>query len=716
MAPDRKGARTAAQADLAVAVRLEGESNYEAALPILSRPAAQQGPLSAYARYYRGLAELRLDRAADARRTFQELAAATPVGYLLEAAALREAESDEALGDAGAAAAIYERLSITKTIASDDVLMRLGRVARGLGDTDKAANAFSRVYFEFPFGDLAALASAELDALPNRPPLTAGSNRYKLELGRAERLFAARSYAQARSAFENLRKVAQGDDRELADLRLAESDYFLKRVRNAREAVRPYVEKGSRRAEALFFYAIAERDIGNRDQYLKSIRRLVDDFPNQTWAEEGLNNLASYYIVQDEDDAADQTLREMYAKFPKGRYAERAAWKIGWLAYKNGQFADTVRAFENGAGNFPRSDYRPAWLYWSARSYDALRDTDRAKARYMLLAADYANTYYGRLAAPRLSAPQRRAVADLRVPDQAQPPVPPPPNEQVVRALLGLELYDQALEELRYAQKVWGDSSPIQATMGWIYHQQGDFRAGINAVKRAYPQYMTSGGEKLPTELLKVIYPIDYWQQIRRYSAEHQLDPFMMAALVLQESNFDAGVRSHANAYGLMQLLPSTGRRYAKTLQLTNRFTIGLLTTAEANLKMGTAYFADLLKQFGSAHYALAGYNAGEGRVVRWMAERPGLPRDEFIDDIPFAETANYVKRILGTMEDYRRLYGAEAGNEEGATDATHAVARTSAPPIAKKASRAPAAKKPVAPKKKSARAKKASTAQKKTD
>ena len=75
---------------------------------------------------------------------------------------------------------------------------------------------------------------------------------------------------------------------------------------------------------------------------------------------------------------------------------------------------------------------------------------------------------------------------------------------------------------------------------------------------------------------------------------------------------------------------------------------------------MGTAYFADKIREFGSVHLALASYNAGETAVRRWMARAPGLPQDEFIDDIPYPETQNYVKRILGTAEDYRRLYGSE--------------------------------------------------------
>src|SRR5439155_1495244 len=196
----------------------------------------------------------------------------------------------------------------------------------------------------------------------------------------------------------------------------------------------------------------------------------------------------------------------------------------------------------------------------------------------------------------------------------------------------------------------------------------------------AYPQFLTAGGEKLPTEILRVLFPVNYWPQIRRYATEHQLDPYVMAALVAQESNFTPDVRSPANAYGLMQLLPSTGRQYAKRLRL-GRFSMRMLTTADTNLKMGTAYFADLVKLLGTTDYALASYNAGENRVVKWIADRPGVGREEFIDDIPFPETQNYVKRILGTAEDYRRLYGPESGRVAADdTDATPAVAHRATP------------------------------------
>jgi soluble lytic murein transglycosylase len=721
MAPDRSHVHTAAMNEFSKGVKFEVDSDFAKALPIFSQPALQQGPIGVYALYYKGLAELRLGRPADARQTFQAIQAGAPVGYLLEAAALREAECDEALGDPAAAVQIYTRLTAMKTTSPDDVLMRLGRAAKAAGDADGAMNAFSRVYFEFPFSDLSGLASDELDRMSNVPAITPGSARYKLELGRAERLFGGKKYAQARSEFETIRRAAQdtsADERELVSLRLAECDYFLKRPRNARDEVKPFVEKASRQGEALFFYAVASRELGDHEEYLRTVRRLADDYANQSWAEEALNNLATHYILQSDDEQADAIFREMYQKFPTGHYAERAAWKIGWASYKVGKYADTTQVFETAAARFPRSDYRPSWLYWSARAHEALKEPTLADERYRLVAADYLNSYYGRLAVPHLdAAPQRKLVVDVQsgtpqAPDDPPMAAPPPPNEATVRSLLGLELYDQAIDELRYAQKIWGDSSVIQATIGWIYHERGDLRAGINAMKRAYPQYMAAGGEKLPNELLKVLFPVNYWPLIKRYSAAHHLDPYMIAALIAQESTFTADVRSAANAYGLMQLVPATGRAYART-ELKRRFAMSLLTTADPNLRMGTAYFADLVKQFGGTHYALATYNAGPNRVARWISERPGIARDEFIDDIPFPETQGYVKKILGTAEDYRRLYGGPDGTlSADGDDATPAVSHGDAPPPAKKASaKAPA---PTTKKKTAASASNKSAAKKK--
>jgi soluble lytic murein transglycosylase len=147
--------------------------------------------------------------------------------------------------------------------------------------------------------------------------------------------------------------------------------------------------------------------------------------------------------------------------------------------------------------------------------------------------------------------------------------------------------------------------------------------------------------------------------------------------------------------------VPATGRRLARELGI-RRFSTSMLTNGDTNIRLGTLYFKRLVSQFGGVYYALASYNAGENRVVRWKAERPGMEEDEFIDDIPFPETQNYVKRILGTAEDYRRLYGEGEGRPlpKPAAKPTSKTAKKKAPakktPTKKKAptKKSPAKKK----------------------
>src|SRR4029078_922562 len=235
-----------------------------------------------------------------------------------------------------------------------------------------------------------------------------------------------------------------------------------------------------------------------------------------------------------------------------------------------------------------------------------------------------------------------------------------------------------------------------------IYHQKGDLRRAITVMRRAYPQFLAAGGEGLPAKLLQIIFPLTYWDSIKRNAAIYELDPYVVAALIAQESTFDASARSVANAWGLMQIVPATGKRLARELGI-RRFTTPMLTNGDTNIRLGTLYFKRLVQQFGGVHYALASYNAGENRVVRWKAERPRMDEDDFIDDIPFPETQNYVKRILGTAEDYRRLYGDGEGQAQPRPVAKPSTATksTAKKPAAKKSTtKKSTSKKPPAKKK----------------
>jgi soluble lytic murein transglycosylase len=639
-------------------------------LPLVNSPDLAKTQLASYAQYYTGVALLELSRLADADAAFTALVARKPEGYLKELAVSQLAEVALARKDAARAEDLLEELTDGKLSVPQEVFIRLGQAEEAVGHRDHALVAYRRVYYEYPLSEQANAAQAGLERL-TAPALALGAaDGFARELARAEVLFGARRWAQARPAFESLGRVAQGDQKQLVALRLAECDYYLDRYRASRDALRPYLADGPREAEARYFHLAATRGLGDRDTYLALARKLVADFPENEWAAETLNNLGSHYLAVDDDDEADRAFRELIQRFPRHRYSERAAWKVGWLAYRRGNFAETAEVFDAAAATFPRANNRPAWLYWSGRARDRLSDASTANARYRLAVADYQNTYYGRLSSDLLAARRQPAVsAAVRTVSASSMTdvMAPVPTRDTIRALLAVQLYDDALAEVQYAQRVWGDSPQLMATVAWIRHRQGlglkatdrfnALRGAINTMRSAYPQFMAAGGEDLPPDVLRIIFPLDYWSLITKYAAQHKLDPYLMAALMAQESTFTAEIRSSANAYGLMQVIPSTGRLVARQLKIP-RFRTAMLTQPEINVRLGMKYFKDMVDRFGGEHFALAGYNAGPHRVQRWLKEAPGLTQDEFIDNIPFPETQTYVKRILGTAEDYRRLYG----------------------------------------------------------
>jgi soluble lytic murein transglycosylase len=659
-AADRSARASAAGQALANAVDLYQDDNYAGALTALNR-VGRSAALADYVDYYKGLARLRLEQLSDAKEILDNLLDRKPQGAIASAAALARGEVAEASGDHARAVEIYRRLAGEKHTVNEDVLSGLGRAAMAMGDKKAAAEAYLRLYYEFALTDAATSAATQLEALKDSITRTG----YTADLGRAEMLFGAKRYTEARAAFQEIQNVASGDDRELADLRVAESDFYLRRYQAARDALKPYLENARRKGEAQFFYLSAIRELGEHEEYVTRARALVTEFPSDSWAEETLNNLGTHYILINRDADAAATFAELYQKFPGGSRAERAAWKSGWWSYRTGDFAATVKVFEGAAAAFPRSDYRPSFLYWAARAHAKLGAGAQAQARYRLVFTDYGNSYYGRLAHKHVGrAVAGAAAADVPVAASHLPiasAAPRPPTEERIRLLLGNGLYDDAIAELRYAQRVWGTSPAIEATMAWAYHQKGELRRAITLMRRAYPQSMTASGHELPVEIRQVLFPLVYWDLIKKQSQVYELDPYIIAALIGQESTFDPDIRSVANAWGLMQVVPATGRRLATALKI-RRFSTKTLTNPEINIRLGTLYFARLVKQFGGTHYALASYNAGENRVVRWKAERPGMDEDEFIDDIPFPETQNYVKRILGTAEDYRMLYGRDGG------------------------------------------------------
>ncbi len=612
-----------------------------------------------YARLRLGRASLVQMHPDDAIAAAQSVLETRPGGYLGEAALWLLVDAQEQAERWSDAFVTLQALADTAQ-EPQRALLRLGRVAQKVGDDAQARDAFERVYYDFPLSESAREAATALEAWPKAD----SPEQVARDLERARRLFAGGRDADARAAWLDVRRHLSGEERALADLRIATCDVRTKRYRAALDRLGPLLDRRwDRRAEVEFVHLGALRGLGRGAEYVARARAFLDAFPDDPLAARVLDELGTYYIIGDEDAQAAAVFAEAYARYPESPTADRAAWKAGWWAYRQGDDREAVRIFASAAERMRRADYRPSWLYWAGRASQRQGDLAAAARFYRQAIADYGNSYYGREAEGRLeamtgdgeTASVAPAVALRDVPIVT--PVDPPSNAALVRRLLQAGLYEDAIGELRAEQRASGTTPVIEASIAYALNRLGQLRPAITLMRRAYPQFIAAGGDALPRRLLEVIFPIRHWDLLQRYGAQHDLDPYLLAAQVAQESTFQADVRSAANAYGLMQILPATGRRYAVRLGI-GRFSTARLTDPETNVRIGTAYLASLVDQLGGVVPALAAYNAGENRVVVWQAERPGLPQDEFIDDIPYPETQFYVKRILGTAVDYRNLYG----------------------------------------------------------
>ncbi len=620
--------------------------------PLLDPAALDTTPIVDHVRYYRGLVAMKQNRLDTALAQFTSVAASTTRSAVVEQALWRLADVQELRGQYALARDVLTRLLATGPAEPDRVSHRLGVAAERSGDLAASVAAHRVVYYDYPLSPDAEASGDVLDRLKSaNVPFP---DRLEKTRARAAALYAARRWSAARAAYLDATADATGDLKDGMQVRIAGADVQAKQYRAASDRLRPLIGAGPHQAEARWLYGLAARGLGDVNGYVQSVRALVESQPQSAYTEEALNALATWYVLRDDDAAAAEVFGQLVQRFPAGRYAERAAWKAGWWAYRHGEDAAAVTYFEIGARQFPRSDYRPSWLYWSGKAKMRLGDAAGARSRLLLAVTDYKNSYYGRLAQTALGAD---VVVPPSIAEGTATRGQAPPTERQIGALMSLGLHDLALAEIAFARRVYGDSPQLVATSALAHHRAGRLRVGINAMKRAYPQYLAAGGESLPPEVLRVIFPVDYFQQLQGSASRRGIDPFLLVALAAQESTFDAGISSSAGAIGLLQIMPATGRSVARQLGI-KPFTTRRLTDPEVNMAIGSEYFGDLITQFGHAAYALAGYNAGGHRVVRWKSERPNLPLDEWVDDIPFPETQNYVKRILGTAEDYRRLYG----------------------------------------------------------
>jgi soluble lytic murein transglycosylase len=179
----------------------------------------------------------------------------------------------------------------------------------------------------------------------------------------------------------------------------------------------------------------------------------------------------------------------------------------------------------------------------------------------------------------------------------------------------------------------------------------------LRIMKSWSPDYLNLPVPAAPRKFWELLFPLPYRTDLVRDAKDRDLDPYLLAGLIRQESEFNPQAVSRAKAYGLTQIRPATGRQFARKAGVP-KFTTRVLSQPAANLKIGTSILRSMLdQQGGKLEQTLAAYNAGPERVVQWMSWNTYREPAEFVESIPFTETRDYVQAVLRNAEMYRRLY-----------------------------------------------------------
>jgi soluble lytic murein transglycosylase len=362
-------------------------------------------------------------------------------------------------------------------------------------------------------------------------------------------------------------------------------------------------------------------------------------------------------------DQARSAYLQLVAARPHSEAAADARFRSVWLLYRHHRFDEAASGFEAMKPRAADASERAMYEYWNARSLEQQGQGNRAREIFSDLAYSTATNYYPAMAGRRVGEPR------IDLPAAAlDPGAPPSPlagrasfHLQRALALRALGLNQLELGELRRLQQVAEDSRAMRLFLLAEFQEAGGYH---DATMMAGT--MAARGEISNRLAERIRYPRAFWNDFSQAAARTGVKPDLLLALARQESLFDPAARSVADARGVMQLLPSTAEKVAARSGIPQS-RIDLYDPT-VNIELGSANVKMLLAMFnGNPFRAIAAYNAGEEAVQRWDARYAG-PDDEWVENIEYSETRNYVKKVVGGMREYQMLYPTLDGEPRAAS------------------------------------------------
>jgi len=349
--------------------------------------------------------------------------------------------------------------------------------------------------------------------------------------------------------------------------------------------------------------------------------------------------------------AAQRRMPEALAYFAHARDEQLIDDHLAWKARAGLRAGAWGHVLEAIAAMSPAQQHDAAWVYWQARALQALQQPDP------IMATVRARELYERIAAPTgfyellaMEALERQIT---------QPPAPEPLSEQERDAAANHPGLQRALAAMRLGLRSEGvrewHYSVALHTPGGKSERELLAAADLACRQQLWDRCINTSDRTPVTQDHRQRFPTPYLLQVQQRSSDVGLDPAYVYGLIRQESRFVTDARSHVGASGLMQVMPATARWTARRIGL-NNFRPEQINDRDTNIRIGTAYLGLALQDFeGSLPLAAAAYNAGPGRARSWR-EGPVLPAEIWIENIPFDETRDYVKKVLANTTHYAAL------------------------------------------------------------
>lgn len=650
---------------LALGIGAYEQKDFAAAIARLQKLPARLAPVADYLNYYLAAARVETGDFVTVPRDAAGVRSAPVTSPLAGRSWLLEARAMKMSQPAAAALLLRDHYAALPQPEGD---LTLADCYLAAGDNATAAEFYQRVYYQFLSGDAATRAAAALLSLQDAMGAAYPQPLPQQELARAARLLDIRDYTRARTEYAAAAAHFTGLEREQAKVRIGAADYLAGQGNKAT----PYLlslelAEPAADAERLYYLVECARQRKDDDDMMAHLKRLGEKYKLSPWRLRALTSAANRFLLANQPGSYVPLYKAVYEDFPNDSAAAVSHWKVTFAAYLRDQH-DAAELLREHLTLFPAHATAGAAMYFLGRLSEQQRDLAAARACYQRLSVAFQNYYYGVLAADRLRETQISAVtpsaktaeflASVKLPAAA-----PLPSENTCATNLRIErsrllrsagLNDLADSELRFGARTDGQAPLLGMEMA---SSADAVNVALRVMKSMAPDYLTMPISAAPRKFWELLFPLPYRGDLTSAAQRVGLDPFLVAGLIRQESEFNPEAVSHANAYGLTQVRPVTGRQFAGKAGVA-RFTTRSLFQPVVNLKIGTSILRSMLDQnSGRLEQTLASYNAGPARAAEWIQWNHYREPAEFVESIPFTETRDYVQAVIRNAGIYRRLY-----------------------------------------------------------